>query len=69
MTWRLISSEKASPLMLRAYSPSAWANLWKAALLCQPGVPGLDGSDGRSKNTPSVCAPPAKAALMRAARP
>ena len=40
MTWRLISSEKASPLMLRAYRPSAWANLWKAALLCQPGVPG-----------------------------
>ncbi|MNJ80540.1 hypothetical protein D3C77_789570 [compost metagenome] len=69
MVFCLISSEKASPLMLVAVRPWACAALWKAAVLYQPGVPALAASAGRSKNTPKVSAPQPKAALMRAARP
>lgn len=41
MVSRFTSSEKASPLMLRAYRPFSWANFSKAAELYQPAVPGL----------------------------
>ena len=51
MVSRFTSSEKASPLMLRAYRPFSWANFSKAAELYQPAVPGLLSLPGRSKNT------------------
>lgn len=69
MTLARASSENASPLIERAYSPACLANLSKAAALYQPAVPAFLSLPGFSKNTPSVSAPKPNAALMRAARP
>jgi hypothetical protein len=69
MVFCFTSSEKPSPLMLLAWRPSSAAARWKAAVLYQPGEPGLLSLPGRSKKTPSVSAPLPKAAVMRAASP
>ncbi|MNM79000.1 hypothetical protein D3C81_909210 [compost metagenome] len=65
----LISSEKASPLILLAYNPASWASFSKAAELYQPAVPGLPSAAGFSKNTPIVAAPEPNAAEIRDAIP
>ena len=63
------SLEKASPLMLQAPRPAAAAWRSNAALLYQPAEAVRRRLAGRSKNTPTVSASQAKAAVMREAKP
>src|SRR5690606_41947244 len=60
-----ISSENASPLILLAYNPSAWANCSNAAELYQPGEAVFPSDGAFSKNTPIVAAPDPNALAMR----
>lgn len=61
----MTSLEKASPLMLLAYSPALWAAFSKAMELYHPGEAGLSELAGRSKKTPRVLALQPKAAAIR----
>ena len=69
-TWFFISSEKASPLKLLAYNPSAFAYFSKAAVLYQPAVAvRLLFSQDLSKKMPTVAAFAPKAAVILDAKP
>jgi hypothetical protein len=65
----LISSEKASPLILLAYKPALVASCSNAAELYHPGVAVLPSAGSFSKNTPIVPAPEPKALVILEANP